>query len=83
MKRTAFLVDEALLWELKTLAQEKGLSVSAIIREALTLHVQPRRAQRLSFLGVGASGKTNIAERHEQLSRRRSERRTEKTRSSF
>jgi metal-responsive CopG/Arc/MetJ family transcriptional regulator len=69
MKRTTIFADEMLLSEIKALAHEERRSVAEIIREALTRHVQQRKqkSKRLSYLGVGASGKTNIAERHEQL----------------
>jgi Ribbon-helix-helix protein, copG family len=69
MKRTTIFADPSLLDELKALALEERRSVAEIIREVLTNHVQQRKQKRkrLSFLGVGASGKRDIAQRHEEL----------------
>jgi metal-responsive CopG/Arc/MetJ family transcriptional regulator len=69
MKRTTIFADETLLNEVQALAREERRSVAEVIREALTRHVQQRKkkSKGLSYIGVAASGKTNIAERHEQL----------------
>ncbi len=69
MKRTTIFADQALLDELKALSAERGVSVAQFVREALTAHVaRKRRARRtLSFVGIGRSGKREIAAQHERL----------------
>lgn len=69
MKRTTIFAEESLLEEIRSLSSEEGQSVSQVIREALTEHVERKRKLRkpLSFLGVGRSGRRTVAERHEQL----------------
>ena len=58
------------------MANEERRSVAEIIREALVQHVQQRKQKRkhLSYVGVGASGKKDIAEQHEKLLWRKVER---------
>lgn len=44
--------------------------MAALVREAVTRLVEsrnPRSGRRLSFTGVGDSGRADIAERHEEL----------------
>jgi metal-responsive CopG/Arc/MetJ family transcriptional regulator len=76
MKRTTIFADEMLLDEIKALASEERRSVAEIIREALVQHVQRKKQKpkQLSYVGVGASGKKNIAEQHEKLLWRKAQR---------
>ncbi|MGH8681182.1 MAG: CopG family transcriptional regulator [Burkholderiales bacterium] len=69
MKRTTIFADQALLDELKALSAERGVSVAQLVREALTEHVARRRRPRrtLSFIGIGRSGRREIAAQHERL----------------
>ncbi len=73
MKRTTIFADEALLDEIRALSAEQGSSVAGIVREALTEYIARKRKspKRLSFVGCGTSGRSTIAERHEQLLWRR------------
>jgi predicted transcriptional regulator len=68
MKRTTMFLDEALEKELQVLARQRGLPVAALVREALATYVaQAQEALTLSFVGAGASGRSDVAERHEEL----------------
>jgi hypothetical protein len=70
MKRTTLFVEESVDHELHALARRKGVPVSALVRESLARYVtEQRRSQTFSlqFLGRGHSGRTDVAERHEEL----------------
>jgi metal-responsive CopG/Arc/MetJ family transcriptional regulator len=76
VKRTTIFADETLLGDIKALADEEQRSVAEIIQEALVHYVQQKKHKRkhLSYIGVGASSKKNIAEQHEKSLWRKSER---------
>lgn len=72
MKRTTIMVDESTLLELSHLADERNVSASQLIREALAEYVvaarvaaQPARPLP-SFVGVG-EGPADLSERSEEL----------------
>ena len=69
MKRTTIFADEELLSNLKHLADEEGISVAEAIRRALNTFVAQRRkpGKRISFLGIGRSGRKDVSERCEEL----------------
>ncbi len=71
MKRTTVFLDAALESDLKALARRRGQPVAALVREGLTGYVAQQAAKepapRLSFLGIGRSGRRDTAERHEEL----------------
>jgi ribbon-helix-helix CopG family protein len=68
MKRTTIFADESLLGALQDLARREHMSLSAVVRAALQDYVGKRQAARLpSFLGIGRSGRKDIAERAEEL----------------
>lgn len=70
MKRTTIFLDPAVETDLRAIAQQEGVPMAALVREAVTLLVEsrkPRSGRRLSFTGVGASGRIDVAERHEEL----------------
>jgi hypothetical protein len=70
MKRTTLFVDEAMEHELHALARRKGVPVAALIRESLSRYLaeeNKRQKFALRFLGVGRSGRKDVAERHEEL----------------
>lgn len=69
MKRTTIFADEELLSGLKHIADEEGISVAEAIRQALYNFVAKRQKPRkkLSFVGIGRSGKKDISERCEEL----------------
>lgn len=69
MKRTTIFADERLLAELEAASRAENRPRAEIVREALEAYLRRRRTRRkpLSFVGVGASGRRTVAERHEQL----------------
>jgi N-acetylmuramic acid 6-phosphate (MurNAc-6-P) etherase len=70
MKRTTIFIDEALERDLQALARRQGAAVASLVREAIAEYVirhQDAGSPRLSFVGAGASGRSDVAERHEEL----------------
>ena len=68
MKRTTIFADEELLSEIREISAKEKKTVAEVMREAMRTYVrkkQPRR--KLSFVGIGRSGRKDIAERHEEL----------------
>ena len=61
MKRTTIMVDEALIYEIKQLAEQQNKSTASLIREALALYVTeqyklaPPENPLLGLVGLGAS----------------------------
>ena len=67
MKRTTIFIDEAVEKELQSLASRRGTSTASIVREALAVYVAgASHARELSFVGAGASGRSDVAETHEE-----------------
>ncbi len=69
MKRTTIFADESMLDALKEIARMEGVSIAEVIRQALNRFIADRqRNKRLpSILGIGQSGRKDIAERFEKL----------------
>jgi|DewCreStandDraft_5_1066085.scaffolds.fasta_scaffold87306_2 predicted transcriptional regulator len=70
MKRTTIVVSEKLLIEAQHLAKTLNKTTSELIREALQEYIQNhklKKRRQLSFIGVGRSGRGDIAERSEEL----------------
>ena len=69
MKRTTIFVDESLLEALRDVARTEHVSLSAAVREALVEYVSRRRTTGTlpSFVGLGRSGRKDVAERAEEL----------------
>jgi len=70
MKRTTFFADEQLMDELKEIAREERKTLASVVREATALYVRDKRKKKkrkLSIVGIGASGRTDVAEKHEEL----------------
>ncbi len=69
MKRTTIFADESLLEALRKIASKEHMSVSAAIRTAIEEYVGRRQPARAlpSFLGVGRSGRKDIAEHAEEF----------------
>ena len=67
MKRTTLFIDEDLEEDLKRIARIRGKRVSEVVREALREYVRKRlRKKRLSFIGIGESGRADLSETHEE-----------------
>ena len=69
MKRTTVFVDEDVFRQLRMIAKRENLSVSDVTRKALRKYVA-RRRPRLSLVGIGRSGRKDIAERSEEVLRK-------------
>lgn len=69
MKRTTIFVPEALERDLQLYAKSEGRPTASIVREALAEYLAKRRpsAALPSFIGAFASGRSDTAERHEEL----------------
>ncbi|HIJ88302.1 MAG TPA: hypothetical protein HPP97_11580 [Desulfuromonadales bacterium] len=70
MKRTTIFAEDYLLDEVKSLAKKQKTSVATVVREALVSYLavhKGEQAAELSFIAIGASGESDIAERHEEL----------------
>lgn len=69
MKRTTIFADDSLFNEIKDISKEENRSVADVIREALKKYIMQKRKSKnsLSFIGIGSSGRTDIAEKHEQM----------------
>ena len=68
MKRTTIFVPEALERELQLYADLEQRPTAVIVREALAEYLARRQSAKLpSFAGAFASGRTDTAERHEEL----------------
>jgi predicted DNA-binding protein len=70
MKRTTVFLDETLERDLQAIARQEKRPVASLVREALAAYVanrEPTAGPALSFVGAGASGQSDIAERHEDL----------------
>ncbi len=70
MKRTTIFIDEAAERELEFLAQRRGEPKALLVREAIGEYLVRRREApdtALAFVGIGRSGRSDIAERHEDL----------------
>jgi hypothetical protein len=70
MKRTTVFVDETTERDLQALARRQGRPVASLVREALDGYVnrEARKGRnRLRFANIGDSGRSDVAERHEEL----------------
>lgn len=69
MKRTTIFAEENLLKEIRELSKEEDRSVAEVIREAMQTYVAQKRhkKKKLSFIGIGDSGRKSIAGKHEEL----------------
>lgn len=69
MKRTTFFADEQLMDELKEIAREERKTLASVVREATALYVSEKRKKKrkLSIIGIGSSGRSDVAEKHEEL----------------
>ena len=69
MKRTTIFVPEALERDLQLCARAEGRPAAGIVRDALAEYLARRRpsAPLPSFVGAFASGRSDTAERHEEL----------------
>ncbi|HEY7602353.1 MAG TPA: ribbon-helix-helix protein, CopG family [Methylomirabilota bacterium] len=72
MRRTTIFADEDVLRRLREIAKRENLTLSDVIRAALDRYVSrhgPKRP-RLSLIGIGRSGRRDVAEHAEDLLRK-------------
>jgi len=70
MKRTTIFLRDDLEADLRAIARRRQVAMAEVVREALSGYVarsKKRPAARPGFIGVGASGRSDVAERHEEL----------------
>ena len=69
MRRTTVFADEDILRKLREITRRENTTVAEVTRKALVEYVSRRRAKRsrLSLVGVGRSGRKDVAERSEEL----------------
>jgi predicted CopG family antitoxin len=69
MKRTTIFAGDDLINELKSLSAEENRSMADVVREALEEYIKRRRkaVRKFSFVGIGNSGRRDVAEEHERL----------------
>lgn len=67
MKRTTIFINEGVERELRLVARRRGRSVAAVVRDAIAREIAAEARPPLSFIGVGDSGRHDVAARHEEL----------------
>lgn len=69
LKRTTILADEVTLRGLQAIARGRGLSLAETVRQVLAAFAAKHRPRRkpLSIIGIGRSGRKDVASRHEEL----------------
>ena len=72
MKRTTVFADDEVLRQLREIAKRENVTVSDLTRKALQEYVARRRPRRsrLSLIGIGRSGRKDVAERAEEILRK-------------
>ncbi len=66
MSRTTIMADDALLDELREIAEEEGVSLGEVIRQGLEWRAKTRRRVP-SFIGAVASGHRDTSQRVDEL----------------
>jgi len=66
MSRTTIMADDALLDELREIAEEEGISLGEVIRQGLEWRAKTRRRVP-SFIGAISSGRSDTSERVDEL----------------
>jgi hypothetical protein len=69
MKRTTIFLDEGIERDLKALAARREEPMANLVREAISQYLvgSADEVRELSFVGAGRSGRSDIAETHEEL----------------
>jgi len=65
MKRTTIKLPEEVDAKLRHEAKRRGITISELTREAIELHLNPKR--RLGAAAAGRSGRSDISERIEEI----------------
>lgn len=69
MRRTTVFAEESVLNALRAIARRRGITLADVTREALSAYVSKHRGKGkpLSIIGIGRSGRRDVAERAEEL----------------
>ena len=69
MKRTTVFADDDVMKKLRQIAKRENCTVSEVTRQALNEYVsrRGRKRSRLSLIGIGRSGRKDVAERAEEI----------------
>lgn len=69
MRRTTIFADEDVLRKMREIARRENITLSEAIRTALERYVSRHRPKRptLSLIGIGRSGRKDVAEHAEEL----------------
>ena len=69
MKRTTVFADDDVLKKLQQIAKRENSTVAEVTRKALHEYVarRHRKRSRLSLIGIGRSGRKDVAQRSEEL----------------
>jgi metal-responsive CopG/Arc/MetJ family transcriptional regulator len=69
MKRTTMFVEDDVLKKLSDIAKRENCTLAEVTRKALKEYVsrRTRKRSRLSLIGIGKSGRKDVAERAEEL----------------
>ncbi len=69
MKRTTIFADDDLLEEIRDISKNEKKSIAEVMREAMQNYIRTKKPRRskLSFIGIGESGRDDIAGKHEEL----------------
>lgn len=67
MKRTTVKIPDDLDARLRHEARRRGITLSALTREALQAHLGTGERRKLMAAGVGRSGQGDVAERIEEI----------------
>lgn len=72
MKRTTIFADEDTLRKIREIAKRENSSLAEVTRKALVEYVSRRKIKRsrLSLIGIGRSGRKDVAQRSEDLLRK-------------
>jgi hypothetical protein len=72
MKRTTIFADEDTLRQIREIAKRENSSLAEVTRKALVEYVSRRKIKRsrLSLIGIGRSGRKDVAQRSEDLLRK-------------
>jgi hypothetical protein len=69
VKRTTVKLPDELDVRLRLEAKRRGLTISELTREAIEAHLSDGRRRRLDAAGAGRSGRSDVAERIEEILR--------------
>jgi len=69
MKRTTIFADDDLIEEIRDISKNEKKSIAEVMREAMQNYIRTKKPRRskLSFIGIGKSGRGDVAAKHEDL----------------